>query len=156
MEARNKNFWNGGEKKKHEGLPLPCTCCLFVSARSASAVCTSSSSCGFFCPSSRRTSCANQTFHGLIRILWYVATAISKIVRRVKYRTRQPIFVKFTSLFNNPSDGVASPLRTSILHFIQVRSKVRSSLSRLFGWNKLFHAFFWETRISQLWYDRDV
>lgn len=36
---------------------MPCNCCRFVSARKFSAVWTSSSNCGFFCSSSRKTFC---------------------------------------------------------------------------------------------------
>lgn len=42
-------------------LPLPCNCCRFVSARKFSAVWTSSSNCGFFCSSSRKTFCKHKS-----------------------------------------------------------------------------------------------
>jgi hypothetical protein len=37
--------------------PLPWSCCLLESALRCSAVCTSSSNCGFFCSNSRSTFC---------------------------------------------------------------------------------------------------
>lgn len=74
-------------------LPLPCTCCLLVSARSASAVCTSSSSCGFFCPNSRRTSCASKPdVRGLISPLKRYTYDFQNCLR---IKIKQPCFLGF-------------------------------------------------------------